>query len=197
MEADNEIDDSIKGKKVTNKYKQNTVSNGFNIVFEINDVLRIGYFSSGLGYENVDWFVDQVINLDNQMNFYFKNTKQDFILTGEEEESFKNFKNCRFREESMYFYKISYDFQLTGKYGGLFHQIWNINITQKQSKFTPIVSHNFSSYDFHLFFKKLKGKRKNEVKLDIIPKTNEEYISVTVGSVRFIDSCRFLPSSMA
>ena len=42
------------------------------------------------------------------------------------------------------------------------------------------------------FCKKLVDKRKDKVDFDIIPKTNEEYISVTYGCIRFIDSYRFL-----
>ena len=38
--------------------------------------------------------------------------------------------------------------------------------------------------------------RKDKVKFDIIPKTNEEYISLTYGSIRFIDSYRFLSTSL-
>ena len=43
-----------------------------------------------------------------------------------------------------------------------------------------------------MFFKKLVDKRNDRVKFEIIPKTNEEYISVTYGCIRFIDSYRFL-----
>ena len=41
-----------------------------------------------------------------------------------------------------------------------------------------------------MFFKKLVDKKNDKVKSDIIPKTNEEYISVTYGCIRFIDSYR-------
>ena len=34
-----------------------------------------------------------------------------------------------------------------------------------------------------------------KVKFDIIPETNKEYISVTYGCIRFIDSYRFISSS--
>ena len=44
--------------------------------------------------------------------------------------------------------------------------------------------------------KKLVDKYKDKVKFKIIPKTNEEYISVTYGCIRFIDSYRFLSSSL-
>ena len=39
-------------------------------------------------------------------------------------------------------------------------------------------------------------KKKDKVDFDIIPKTNEEYISVTYGCIRFIDSYRFLSSGL-
>ena len=46
------------------------------------------------------------------------------------------------------------------------------------------------------FFKKLVDKKKDKVDFEIIPKTNEEYISVTYGFIRFIDSYRFLSSGL-
>ena len=55
--------------------------------------------------------------------------------------------------------------------------------------------HNFSKYDCHLFFKTLLSKSKSQ-KLKVIPKTNEDYISVNFGCIRFIDSYRFLQSSL-
>ena len=47
-----------------------------------------------------------------------------------------------------------------------------------------------------MFFKKLVDKKKDTVDFEIIPKTNKEYISVTYGCIRFIDSYRFLSSSL-
>ena len=62
FEADNEKDNSIIGNKTTNIYKQNPVLNGYHIVSELEDVLKTGYHKSPLGYNNVDWFVDEVKN---------------------------------------------------------------------------------------------------------------------------------------
>ena len=56
----------------------------------MEDVLKSGYYESPLGYDNVDWFVEEVIKLGNKMAFYFKNTKKDIIMTKENEEDFKN-----------------------------------------------------------------------------------------------------------
>ena len=46
-----------------------------------------------------------------------------------------------------------------------------------------------------MFFKKLVEKNNDKVKIKIIPKTNEEYISVRYGCITFIDSYRFLSES--
>ena len=94
FEADNEKDNSIVGNKTTNTYKQSPVLNGYRIVSELEDVLQRGYHKSPLGYDNVDWFVDEVIKLENKMAFYFKNTKKDIILTEEDEEHYKNNNIC-------------------------------------------------------------------------------------------------------
>ena len=67
---------------------------------------------------------------------------------------------------------------------------------QKQSNFTPFIFHNFSNYDCHLFFKTLIDKDPDNVSLQGIPKTNEKYISLSYGCIRFIDSFRFLQSSL-
>ena len=85
---------------------------------------------------------------------------------------------------------------LTGKYRGPAHNTCNINVKQKDSNFIPVAFHNFSRYDSHMFFKRLVGLRKDKVKFKIIPKTNEEYIAVKYGCIRFIDSYRFLSESL-
>ena len=55
--------------------------------------------------------------------------------------------------------------------------------------------HNFSNYDCHMFFKQLVDKTNDKSSIDIIPKPNEEYISLTYGCIGFIDSYRFLSDS--
>ena len=63
FEADNEIDNSCIGNKTTNFLKQKPVCNGYYLVSDLNDVLPSGYYDSPSGYENIDWFVDEVIKL--------------------------------------------------------------------------------------------------------------------------------------
>ena len=84
----------------------------------------------------------------------------------------------------------------TGKYRGPVHSFCSFTVTQKQSNFIPFIFRNFSNYDCHMFYKKLVDLKKGKVKFDLIPKTNEEYISVAYGCIRFIASYRFLSSSL-
>ena len=87
------------GNKTKNIYKQNPVLNGYRIISELDDVLQSGYHKSPLGYSNVDWFVDEVIKIENKMAFYFKKTKKNIIMTEKDEEDYKNNKICRFCEK--------------------------------------------------------------------------------------------------
>ena len=125
-----------------------------------------------------------------------RKVKKGIIMTEEDEEDYKNDNNCRFCEKEILSDKVRDHCHLTGKYRGSAHSICNINFTQKQSNFIPFIFHNFSNYDSHMFFKKLVDKKKDKVDFDIIPKTNEECISVTYGCIRFIDSYRFQSSSL-
>ena len=45
------------------------------------------------------------------------------------------------------------------------------------------------------FFKILVDKKNDRLKVKFLPKTNEKYISVRYGCVRFIDSYRLLSSN--
>ena len=72
FEADNEIDNSSLGNKTTNIQKQNPMLNGYRVESELNDVLQSGYYESPLVYDNVDWFVNEVIKLEIKMTFYCK-----------------------------------------------------------------------------------------------------------------------------
>ena len=155
FEADNEKHNSRIGNKTTNNYKQIPVLNGCYIISELEDVLESGYYESPLGYDNVDWFVKEVIKLENKMAFYFKNTKKDIIMTQKNEEDYKNNNICRFCEKNIESDKVRDHCHLTGKYRGPAYNVCIINVKQKDSNFIPFAFHNFSNYDCHMFFKKL------------------------------------------
>ena len=130
------------------------------------------------------------------MNFWFKNTNKDIIMTEENKQDFENDNICRYCEKYIETDKVRDHCHLTGNYRGPAHNECNLQVKQKDSNFITIGLHNFSNYDCHMFFKTLVDRKKDNVKFEIIPKTDEKYISVKYGCIRFIDTYRFLSSSL-
>ena len=177
-------------------YKQNAVYNGYRKESELNDILQSGYYNSPLDNKNVHWFVNDNMKIENNMSFCFKNTKKDIIMTEEKLENFENNIFCRYCEKEITSAKVRDQCHLTGAYRGPAYNICNLNVEQKDSYFIPVILHNFSKYESHLFFKSLVDITNDKVDFKILPKTNEEYISITYGCVKFMDSYRFLSSSL-
>ena len=72
------------------------------------------------------------------------------------------------------------------------------NFNYKKPNFTPVVFHNLSGYDSHLFIKNLGFSEGN---IDCIPNNEEKYISFTKRiqtghQIRFIDSFKFMATSL-
>ena len=97
----------------------------------------------------------------------------------------------------------------TGRFRGAAHN--SCNLKYKKPKFIPVVFHNLSGYDSHLFIKNLGF---TDGTIDCIPNNEEKYISFTkntvVGSytdkegkdipikhkIRFIDSFKFMSTTL-
>ena len=97
----------------------------------------------------------------------------------------------------------------TGKFRGAAHN--KCNLKYSKPKFIPVVFHNLSGYDSHLFIKNL-GKGEGDI--NCIPNNEEKYISFTKDVIvdsyidkkgkkkdvkhqlRFIDSFKFMASSL-
>ena len=89
----------------------------------------------------------------------------------------------------------------------------NCNLRYKIPKYIPIISHNLSRYDAHLFIREL-GKKFKTGKIGVIAENKEKYINFTVDIIvdkyldkkgkekenkiqlKFIDSMRFMVSSL-
>ena len=153
FEADKEIDNNENRNKTANIYKQNPVLKCYQMESELEDVLKSGNYNSPLGYDNVDWFVDEVMKLEKIMAFYFKKTQKDIFKTEEDDEYIKSNDLCRFCDKDILSDKIRDHCNLTGKNRGPAHSKCNFNVTQDRSNFIPYTLQNFSNYDCHKFFK--------------------------------------------
>ena len=157
----------------------------------MEDNLRSGFYKSLLGHNNVDWFLNVVTKLENKMAFCLKNTKKDIIMTEKDEEDFRNNNICRFCEKYKECDKVRDHCHLTGKYRGPAHSKCNCNFTQGQSNFIPFFFTISVIMIVICSLKKVVDKKNVKVNSDIIPKTNEEYLSVSYGCIRFINSYDF------
>ena len=90
--------------------------------------------------------------------------------------------------------------QITGRFRELAHNICNLNTRKAHTSFVQILFHNSSGYDCHLVFEELvnmaTAKNNNINGNDIIAKSSENYISVKIGCLKFLDSFRFLDASL-
>ena len=87
FEADNEKDDFRIGDKTTNIYKRNSILNGYHVVSELEDILKSDYYKPHLGYDEVVWFVNEVIKSGKKVTFFFKIFEKDIVMAEEDEEN--------------------------------------------------------------------------------------------------------------
>ena len=116
---------------------------------------------------------------------------------------------CHISNEELGEDKVSDHCHLSGKFRGAAHEFCNLKY--KVPTIFPVVFHNLSDYDSHLFIKALGN---SEEDISCIPNNKENYISFTKQFVvdkfvnkegkevkvkrklRFIESLRFMSSSL-
>ena len=120
--------------------------------------------------------------------------KKSMVMSDEDKEGFEASTHCHICGGELEGDKVRDHDHLTGKYRGAAHNQCNLDF--QLPKHVPILLHNLSGYDAHLFVKEFKGG-----KITCIPNTDEKYISFSKQlddglEMRFIDSCRFMLSSL-
>ena len=154
----------------------------------------------------VEMLEEDIKNIFKQFNF----SKKMVPLTTQELREFLKAPICwicqkKFQENDK---KVRDHDHFTGKFRGAAHNQCNLQF--KKPKFTPVIFHNLSGYDAHLFVKNL-GVSEGNIKC--IPNNEEKYISfskeIVVDSydkdgkkvevkheIRFVDSFKFMASSL-
>ena len=176
--------------KVTKLKRQIAAAVGVYIKSDHPDIYHSGYFSFR-GEDVVDAFCNTILKL--QSKFYkLLNTNKPLVMTSKDNYDFNNAENCYYCNEVLGSDRVRDHDHLTGGFRGAAHNFCNQQAWKPN--FVPVFFHNLSGYDSHLFIKELAQRSKQEVKL--LAKTAEEYISFQVGCLRFLDSYRFLSSSL-
>ena len=92
--------------------------------------------------------------------------------------------------------KTRHHCHVTGKYIAPVCQICNLQLKYRKSSehfFVPCFFHNNSAYDSHIIIKHLHDKN---AKITVIPNNSEKFIGFQIDGIRFLDSFKFLPSSL-
>ena len=133
--------------------------------------------------------------------------KEMIPLTDNEKELHENQEICHiFKKEFNNDDEVRHHCHYTGKYKGAAHNKCNLNY--KISKKIPVVFHNGSTYDYHFIIKQLAREFKGN--FECLGENTERCITfsasikkehdngkTTTYKLKFIDSCRFMQSSLS
>lgn len=191
-------------------YKHEPYSCGYYLKCSFDN--NISKFCLFRGKQCIREFLD---SLENEVKViydtYLNIIKPMHPLTAEQESEYAFSNTCYICERPFTSQeaKVKDHCHLTGQYRGPSHSTCNLNF--KLPNFIPVFFHNLTNYDSHLFIKQLSL---NGEDIDVIAKTKEKYITfskhIHVGNsvnaegkevrkyikLRFVDSLRFLPTSL-
>ena len=158
----------------------------------------------------IDSIEYQIKNIYSKFKF-----KKKIQMTPEDEIAFQNAEICHICDKKLDNDKVRDHCHLTGKYRGVAYDYCNENY--QIPKFFPVIFHNLTGYDSHLFIKNLGV---SEGFINCIPNNEEKYISFTKDievvtfmekdkkktgemkekivkrEIRFVDSFKFMASSL-
>lgn len=164
------------------------------------------YYRSFSGLTCIDSFVAELRSISNQVEMALNRVSKP-KLTEAEERRFQLSEHChicgkKYEENDV---RVRDHSHLSGKFRGSAHS--DCNLQYQETRYVPVVFHNLSHYDSHFIIMKLLAFCDGSV--SAIPINEETYISFTKVfasnnkikfqdfiKFRFIDSFRFLPSSL-
>ena len=165
------------------------------------------------GEDCVKKFCDHVIGEARRLYQSFPE-KPMKLLTPKEIDRYKKSKRCHicfkpFKEDNP---KVRDHCHCTSRYRGPAHT--KCNLQYKIPSYIPIMLHNLSGYNTHLFIKELAASSTDRTKMGVITKNKEDYISFTIKveidkyidkngiekskeiELRFINSFKVMSSSL-
>ena len=162
------------------------------------------------GEDCVKRFCDHIMNEARRLYSMFPEVTMD-PLTNKQWKSYKRSSKCHICYNLFKGFdpKVRDHCHYTGKYRGPTHR--NCSLRYRIPSYIPVVFHNLSGYDAHLFIKELGSKSSN---IEVIAKNREDYITFSVDvmvdrytdkngderdkfiKLQFIDSFKFMASSL-
>lgn len=153
------------------------------------------------GEDCVNVFITSLIEDVENINSILCDPKPMKPLTPQENFDFENAKTCHICKKPLTTDRVRDHDHVTSQYRGAAHV--RCNLQYRRCSFVPVVFHNLSGYDCHLFIQELV-KHKGPTK--VIPKSKEKYMAITKTivsekscrsiQIKFIDSFQFLSSSL-
>ncbi|XP_054260663.1 uncharacterized protein LOC128985297 [Macrosteles quadrilineatus] len=184
-------------KSYTKKYQSHeAISFSLYVVYSEGDYKDpIDYF----GPDAAKMFVESIENVSKEVaTLYSRDAAKPMRLTDDDRLAIAGASSChiccrRFNKKDER--ALDHD-HLSGRFRGVAHKVCNLNF--RKPNFIPIFVHNLINYDTHLFIK-MFGINNDDIR--VVPNNEEKYISYEVvvpGGVnlRFLDSFRFMPSSL-
>ena len=206
-------------KSFTNRYQKHRPS-GFSYLIKCFDdnllsPKLVHYTAESINDNVPQLFIESLEEDIKEIYNRFKIPKK-MVMTKEDRMTYKKATICHICERGIpkegddpRFKKVRDHCHLTGKFRGAAHSMCNLKY--RLPKFFPVIFHNLSGYDSHLFIKNLG---KSEGKIDCIPNNEEKYISFSkhilvdkfknkkgeekevIREIRFIDSFKFMATSL-
>lgn len=164
------------------------------------------------GVDVVEWFIKELEEVAREVARLLSKSEQMKPLTLDEENAFNAWNAvCHvcgqpFAVDEK---RLRDHCHITGYYRGPSHNECNLKFTDTRT--IPVIMHNLSGYDSHLFITKLASDGIMKGDISVIPANAEQYISFTKAvsestrglytkeniKLKFIDSCRFMPASLS